>query len=117
MIKLQTGTIMLYKRALHALIIMLSTCSLIGCQYLSPIIYEPEIKQGKSLSNEVIAQLVIGMNKDQVIAIMGTPTITNTFNTNEWAYLRTVKKTHQKIEKYKTVVLKFDKNDHLLKIS
>ena len=115
--KLQPGKIMSHKTVLNILLVIITACSLVGCQHLSSIIYEPEIKQGKSIRNSEIAQLKTGMSKNQVVELLGTPSVINTFNNNEWAYLRTIKLTHEKTKHYKALVLKFNQENQLTHIS
>jgi outer membrane protein assembly factor BamE len=46
-----------------------------------------EIQQGNFVSQEMVAQLKLGMTKEQVRFIMGTPLITDSFHGDRWDYV------------------------------
>ncbi len=52
--------------------------------FLSP--YRPDIQQGNLVSKEMLAQLKVGMTKDQVRFIMGTPLLNDMFHDDRWDY-------------------------------
>jgi len=54
--------------------------------------YKIEIVQGSILTAEDITQLQLGMNKEQVEYILGTPNIIDSLNPNRWDYIFRVKK-------------------------
>lgn len=66
---------------------LLTMCSLSGCFLL----YRPVIQQGNILSDDAIAQLHPGMTMDQVLYLMGTPMLTNTFQPERLDYVYTSK--------------------------
>lgn len=51
-----------------------------GCVYRQPIY------QGNLMEAEAVQQLQVGMNKEQVLNLLGTPSIADPFNTNRWDY-------------------------------
>ena len=48
--------------------------------------YYVEIPQGNLLAQEQVDQLVVGMSKEQVQFILGSPTLIDTFHQNQWDY-------------------------------
>ena len=52
--------------------------------FFSP--YRPDIQQGNFVSEEMLAQLKVGMTRDQVRFIFGTALLTDPFHANRWDY-------------------------------
>ena len=52
--------------------------------FFSP--YRPDIQQGNFVSQEMMAQLKVGMTKDQVKFLLGTPLMADVFHGNRWDY-------------------------------
>ncbi|HEU4372868.1 MAG TPA: outer membrane protein assembly factor BamE [Telluria sp.] len=48
--------------------------------------YRPDIQQGNFVSQEMLAQLKVGQNRDQVKFILGTPLMTDAFHADRWDY-------------------------------
>ncbi len=63
---------------------------LTGCSEF-PGVYKIDIPQGNKVTQEMIDQLKPGMNYNQVRYVMGTPLVTDTFNSNRWDYIYTIK--------------------------
>ena len=49
--------------------------------------YRMEIQQGNFVSQETVSQLKLGMSKDQVRFVLGTPLITDSFHADRWDYV------------------------------
>jgi outer membrane protein assembly factor BamE len=49
--------------------------------------YRIEIQQGNFVSQEMVSQLKLGMSKEQVRFVMGTPLITDSFHADRWDYV------------------------------
>jgi outer membrane protein assembly factor BamE len=84
-----------------------------GCSKLRP--YHVDVQQGNIIEPNTIAQLHVGLNKNEVVDLLGAPLLSNMFNTNTWAYVYTNQISGGKIEK-KKLVLEFKKNK-LVKIN
>ncbi len=52
------------------------------------IVYKPDIHQGNLLDKEKVQQLKPGMTKRQVVALLGTPSITSPFEHQRWDYVQ-----------------------------
>ena len=49
--------------------------------------YRIDIQQGNYVSQEMIAQLKLGMTKEQVRFVLGTPMVTDIFHSDRWDYV------------------------------
>lgn len=48
--------------------------------------YKIDIQQGNFVSSEMLAQLKVGMTRDQVRFVLGTPLLTDMFHADRWDY-------------------------------
>jgi len=78
-------------------------------------IHKLEVQQGNIITPEMLDELEIGMDKNRVRFILGTPPMIDPFHSNRWDYPYTFR---QKAEKpqISNLVLWFDEQDKLLKI-
>lgn len=53
------------------------------------LIYKQNIQQGNALEDEDLEQLYIGMNKRQVLFVLGSPSIRDPFQPERWDYVQT----------------------------
>jgi len=63
---------------------ILTMCT--GCTQFPPRIYRMDVQQGNAITPDMINALRIGMSKEQVQQIMGTPALTHSLNQNRWDY-------------------------------
>jgi len=75
-------------------LILICAILLSGC--IHP--YEPTIQQGNELSSAQVNQLKLGMSKDEVQFILGTPVLTDDLNNDRWDYVYTLKLERQPIQ-------------------
>ena len=54
-----------------------------------PFIHKIDIQQGNVITQDMVGQLRRGMDKKQILFIMGTPIIKDTFNADRWDYIYT----------------------------
>ena len=76
--------------------------------------YVPDVVQGNFISSEQYAQLKVGMSREQVRQIMGTPLLASYFHANRWDYVFEFKREGQTIGKERRVTLFFE-GDKLVK--
>ncbi len=79
-----------------------------------PFIHRPLIVQGNLISQDQVNQLKIGMHKEQVRLVMGTPLLHDVFHDQRWDYYYGLG--IGKIELEKHLTLYFDDNDRLARI-
>jgi outer membrane protein assembly factor BamE len=65
-----------------------------GCRF----VYKQPIYQGNLLDKTDVEQLAAGMNKQQVNALLGTPSVEDPFHQNRWDYIATQRRGHGKTE-------------------
>lgn len=86
--------------SIFLLTILVSSCSLVD-----PWIYKINKQQGNITKQKQVDKLEIGMNKEQVLFIMGTPMSVDSFNTDRWDYIYTYKPGHGKLTRNNLTLL------------
>jgi len=94
--------------------IALLTVLVSSCSVVDPWIYKINKQQGNITKQKQVDKLEIGMTKEQVQFIMGTPMSVNSFNTDRWDYIYTYKPGHGELTR-NNLTLSFDDNQ-LIKI-
>src|SRR5688572_24732730 len=62
--------------------------ALAGCSPLEVIKpYRMDIQQGNYVSQEMVSQLKVGMTKEQVRFVLGTPLVADIFHADRWDYV------------------------------
>jgi len=64
--------------------ILILFCSLL---LASCSVYKIDIQQGNALDSKKVPQLQIGMSKQQVTFLLGSPMLKDAFHTSRWDYL------------------------------
>jgi len=86
----QAAKFMLQKKSTtmqRLLILILFSLSISSCSILEPLVYRIPIQQGNFIDQEQVNKLQLGMTKDQVSFVLGTPMVTDAFDANYWEYL------------------------------
>ncbi len=74
-------------------ILALVTIGLGGCG----VIYKPDIQQGNVLNKDNVEQLKPGMSKEQVLSLLGQPSVASPFDQDRWDYVSTLQQRGGKI--------------------
>jgi outer membrane protein assembly factor BamE len=90
--------------------IVFVTLGISGCG----LIYKQNIQQGNAIQQEDLDELYEGMNKRQVLFVLGTPSVRDPFNQNRWDYVQTFSRRGNEMVR-RTVTVKFE-NDLLTDI-
>jgi outer membrane protein assembly factor BamE len=77
------------------------------------LIYRPDVQQGNLLIGKNVSELKPGLTKQQVIELLGTPSVVSPFDQNQWNYVATLQRRGGAI-KERTLTLYFD-NDTLVR--
>jgi outer membrane protein assembly factor BamE len=85
-------------------ILLLLAISLSGC------LYKMDIYQGNVLDQEQIDKLQLGMDKNRVIAILGSPQLTDPFHSQRWDYYAMSNLDNQKKKTVTLLTLLFEDN-------
>lgn len=91
---------------------LMSSCSYLSAPVLSP--YKMDIRQGNYVTPEMRDKLKIGMSKQQVRFVLGTPMINDAFHGNRWDYVYRLESRGKVVEKQQLTVY-FD-GDNLVRI-
>lgn len=76
---------------------LLASCSYLSSPVLSP--YKMDIRQGNYITAEMRERLKLGMSKQQVRYVLGTPLIHDAFHGNRWDYLYRLEQRGEVVEK------------------
>lgn len=77
-----------------------------------PFAYHAPVQQGNVVTQEMVNQLQVGMDRNQVLFIMGTPTIVDPFRDNRWDYVYNRFEDNELVEEYQYTL--FFENDRLV---
>lgn len=77
-----------------------------------PGVYRIDIQQGNNVSQEMLNKLKPGMTKNQVVYVMGTPLVVDTFHPNRWDYIYSFQPGNGEREQ-RRITLYFDKDEKL----
>lgn len=67
-----------------------------GCSSLAP--YKMEIRQGNYLTPEMRKKIKIGMSRQQVSSLLGSPLVTDVFHANRWDYIYRLEEKNKLVE-------------------
>ncbi|MDP2694547.1 MAG: outer membrane protein assembly factor BamE [Gallionella sp.] len=76
---------------------LLASCSYLSSPVLSP--YKMDIRQGNYITPEMREKLKLGMSKQQVRYVLGTPMISDAFHSNRWDYVYRLEQRGELVEK------------------
>lgn len=88
--------------------------ALSGCNFNS-IVYRPDVPQGNLVTKEMADQLQPGMNKGQVIALLGEPLMDSFLHKDRWDYTYYFNPRRGDIQ-IRHLILDFDKDGRLSKV-
>ena len=91
------------------LLALLVALAVSGCG----IVYKQPIYQGNLIEQTAVDQLQAGMDKQQVLTLLGTPSITDPFHQQSWDYTSTQRTNRRGTVEIKNLTLFFD-NDALV---
>jgi outer membrane protein assembly factor BamE len=78
--------------------------------------YRPDMVQGNFISKEQLQRLKLGMDREEVKVVLGTPLITSVMHPNRWDYVFAFKRGDTQLVEQRQVTLLFEK-DLLQKIN
>tara|TARA_R110002095_G_scaffold198085_1_gene177478 strand:+ start:2693 stop:3079 length:387 start_codon:yes stop_codon:yes gene_type:complete len=97
------------QRIIISVTILLSALTTISACTYFPGVHKIDIQQGNRITQEMMDKLKLGMNRNQVKYILGTPMIADTFNQSRWDYFYSLKPGSQKsIQKQLVLIFKDD---------
>ena len=72
--------------------------------------YRPNIIQGNFISKEQVSRIKLGMDREEVKVILGTPLLASNLHTNRWDYVFVFKKGSVELVEQRRVTILFDKD-------
>ena len=93
--------------------ILLALCcmaALIGCEYKLLKVYKIDVQQGNVLEAEDVEKIRLGMSKEQVHFVLGTPLIIDSFHPDRWDYVYILKPGYAELKR-RQLTLVFDRNE------
>ncbi|MBW8191418.1 outer membrane protein assembly factor BamE [Neiella marina] len=102
---------------LKAVFIALALVSLSGCTFFSNLVYKIDIPQGNYIDEKQVKKLRVGMNKDQVLFVLGTPMVNNSFDTTSWSYIYRFKSGRNGSVIKRSLVVTFDEEENLAEVT
>jgi outer membrane protein assembly factor BamE len=91
-------------------LVVLMAAATTGCG----ILYKQPIYQGNLIEQSAVEQLQVGMDKQQVLTLLGSPSITDPFHHQRWDYTSTQRANRRGHTEVKNMTLWFE-NDQLAK--
>lgn len=79
-------------------------------------VYRIEIQQGNYITQEMVSQLKIGMTREQVRYVLGTPLVTDIFHADRWDYVFYHERSSGEFEQRRLAVF-FDQAGHLARVA
>ncbi len=80
------------KKIAHTLVFIIVGMTNYGCVSILPDPHKIDIHQGNIVDSQRVEQLQVGMSREQVKYLLGSPVSNNLFRTNRWDYLHYVSK-------------------------
>ncbi len=84
--------------------------SLSSCQSKLLTVYKIDVQQGNALETKTVNKVSLGMNKEQVRFLLGSPLIVDSFHPDRWDYVYLFKPGYGKEERRQLTVI-FDRNE------
>jgi outer membrane protein assembly factor BamE len=78
-------------------------------------VYKTDVQQGNLVTQEMVEKLKVGMNRNQVRFVLGTPLLTDPFHSNRWDYYYFLKKGGDPAAQIRRVTVFFEK-DQLISV-
>jgi outer membrane protein assembly factor BamE len=105
----ESGSHLLMQKVLISVIaaILLSGCSEF------PGVYKIDVPQGNVVTQEMVDTLRPGMTQNQVRYVLGTPLVTDSFNSNRWDYIYRNQSGETGIITQQTLTVIFDESGKL----
>ena len=98
----------MFLRALATIaVLFLASCSSTGLPVLDLKPYRMEIQQGNFVSQEAVSQLKLGMTKEQVRFVLGTPLLTDIFHADRWDYVYRRQKVNSNVLEHRKIAVYF----------
>jgi outer membrane protein assembly factor BamE len=76
------------RMVLRAVFVSVAVCLLAACSSTSIIKpYRIDVRQGNAITQDMLSQLTVGMSREQVRFVMGSPLLVDMFHADRWDYV------------------------------
>lgn len=76
---------------MKVLVLAAAICTVSACAVIDPLVYKINIPQGNYIEQRDVDNLRVGMTREQVRFVLGTPVVNNSFRDDEWVYVYRMK--------------------------
>ena len=76
--------------------------------FTTSCVYTLDIQQGNILDQKEVDRLRVGLTKNQVIFVLGSPVADDSFSDNQWIYLYTFTNSNRNVDRTKKLELFFE---------
>jgi outer membrane protein assembly factor BamE len=97
------------------IVVPLSLTMLSGCSLVERLVYRIDINQGNYVEQPAVERLRVGMTKDQVRFVLGSPMLVETGYPDTWYYIYHHTPGHQDTVQ-KNLIVHFNSNSQLTRI-
>jgi outer membrane protein assembly factor BamE len=73
-----------------------------GCTSFSP--YKMEIRQGNYITPEMRKKIKVGMSRQQVISVLGSPLVSDVLHANRWDYIYRLEEKSKLVEQQRLTI-------------
>jgi outer membrane protein assembly factor BamE len=81
-----------------------------------PFVHKIDVQQGNVITQQMVAQLRLGMDKKKVRFVMGTPIIQDTFHSNRWDYVYTFHEGGARVDERRLITAIFNEDGNLVNL-
>lgn len=76
---------------MKAIVLAAAICSISACAVIDPLVYKINIPQGNFIEQRDVDNLRVGMTREQVRFVLGSPVVHNSFRDDDWLYVYRLK--------------------------
>lgn len=98
------------KRLPSAILSVLCCMALYACDNTLLKVYKIDVQQGNVLESEAVERIKLGMSKEQVHFVLGSPLIADSFHPDRWDYVYILKPGYAEVQR-RQLTLIFDRNE------
>lgn len=98
------------------ILVLSFTLCLMACKGHIPFVYKMDVQQGNLITDEATHELQVGMDKQQVDYLFGTPLMHDSFGEKRFDYVYYLKRQHEPLEQ-KRLIVYFDDNQRVKSFS
>jgi outer membrane protein assembly factor BamE len=99
----------------HVSRLLAAACAVALVAAAAGCVYRMDIQQGNLLDPEQVDQVEVGMTRSQVRFLLGTPMVIDSFDSDRWDYVYSLRRGHSRTVEKRHLVVWFD-GDKVIRI-